>query len=373
MLHEQAVVRDSIEWFLDLDYPRDLFRICLVTTAQETCDTGETTAEMVERLFKNDLGGRMLHLHVGGKNKATQLNRALELLRDELHFIGLENSLIGVYDADSRPDKGVLREVDRERNVHPEAVAFQQPAAYFNNLSELPGGIWGAYLRSRPLYNLRFCLFRELPAYFRSRWIGRNRVVRLLAASPNHFLGHGEFIRASFLAGPNPFPEPSADTSLGTRLSLQGFQIAPLRTFDTAETPRKVRTLFWQGIVWHQGGALIFRDLRDSLKDGVRIRGWHLSLVLKRLLENYIWAFGPLTYCIGLALGVAWGARRRRSQAPRLGRHRRAHLHRPHRSRGQDGLLRGIAGGTGKRNRRAAAANQPAGSRHGYSDGDHHA
>jgi hypothetical protein len=167
---------------------------------------------------------------------------------------------------------------------------------YVSGFDRLPRGLRGAYLRSRPLYNLRFCLYREVPGFYRS--IAANRsgslLLRTVFSSPNHFLGHGEFIRLRTLSSVGGFPPPSADTSLGTLLSFLGNAVVPLSTFDVGESPASIGTLIRQGATWYAGCALYLRDLRLAFARGACLAPRHLVMVFKRWLENMIWCIGPI-------------------------------------------------------------------------------
>ncbi len=213
--------------------------------------------------------------------------------------------VLGVFDADSRPELHVLRDLDRAAQGEPSAHAFQQPALYFAGFNDLPRGVRGAYIRSRPLYNLRFCLYREVPGFLRSVAAGHycSSLVHTLLASPNHFLGHGEFVRLHLLRSVGGFPPPSADTSLGTLLSYLGYAIVPLTTFDVGQTPASVSGLIRQGANWYAGCVLYVRDLRLALKLGASLSLVHLLMALKRWLENMIWCLGPIIF----TLSVIWG------------------------------------------------------------------
>src|SRR5262249_35924747 len=118
-------------------------------------------------------------------------------------------------------------------------------------------------------------------------------LLRTILSSPNHFLGHGEFIRVRTLRSVGGFPPPSADTSLGTLLSFLGNSVVPLNTFDVGETPASVGMLIRQGATWYAGCALYLRDLRLALAKSARLEPRHLLMVFKRWLENMIWCIGP--------------------------------------------------------------------------------
>lgn len=310
MFDEATVARATIDHFRSLSYPTGLLTLAIITTARErAADHMPTTADCVRARLKSigDLGPRTLHIHVqsGDSCKAGQLNLALAILRNQRDSIIHPESIIGVYDADSRPDRRVLLEVDAESTRRPDILAFQQGASYFSNFDTLPTGLRGMYLRARPFYNLRFCFYRELPGFARSVKATKSGLIaRCLLCSPNHFLGHGEFIRLKTLDTFGGFPPPSVDTSLGTMLSLAGYAIAPLGTMDQAETPPSLRALYLQGITWYSDCASYWKDLKRVLPPGVRPNPMQVIMILRRWLENMIWCVGPIALLVTMVLAL---------------------------------------------------------------------
>jgi len=270
-------------------------------------DQMPSTADCVRTRLKSigDIGPRTLHIHLqsGDSCKADQLNSALAILRNQRDAFTHPESIIGVYDADSRPDRRVLLEVDAESTRRPDIQAFQQGASYFTNFDTLPTGLQGMYLRARPFYNLRFCFYRELPGFARSVKATKSGLVaRCLLCGPNHFLGHGEFIRLRTLDTFGGFPSPSGDTSLGNMLSFAGYAIAPLGTMDQAETPPSLRALYLQGIVWYSECASYWKDLKRVLPPGACPNPVQMIMVLRRWLDNMIWCFGPIALLATMVL-----------------------------------------------------------------------
>jgi hypothetical protein len=310
MFDEAAIANDTIDHFRSLSYPTELLTLAIITTAQECAiDHAPTTAECVRTRLKNigNIGPRILHIHVqsGDSCKARQINSALAILRDQRDASIHPESIIGVYDADSRPDRRVLQEVDAESTRRPDIEAFQQGASYFSNFDTLPTGLRGMYLRARPFYNLRFCFFRELPGFARSvKAMKSGLIARCLLCGPNHFLGHGEFIRLRTLDRFGGFPSPSVDTSLGNMLSFAGYAIAPLGTMDKAETPPSLRALFLQGIVWYSDCASYWKDLKRVLPPGVWPNPVQMTMVLRRWLDNMIWCLGPIALLVTMMFAV---------------------------------------------------------------------
>ena len=308
MFDEQAVARAAIDHFRSLSYPAEFLTLAIITTARErAADHMPTTADCVRAHIKRigDIGPRTLHIHVqsGDSGKAAQLNSALAILRNQHDPFIHPESIIGVYDADSRPDRRVLQEVDAESTRRPDILAFQQGASYFTNFDNLPTGLRGVCLRARPFYNLRFCFFRELPGFARSVKASKSGLIaRCLLSGPNHFLGHGEFIRLRTLDTFGGFPSPSVDTSLGNMLSFAGYAIAPLRTMDQAETPPSLRALYLQGIVWYSDCASYWQDLKRVLPPGVCPNPVQIIIALRRWLDNMIWCLGPIALLTSMVL-----------------------------------------------------------------------
>lgn len=298
MLHEENVAEEAIHHFLRLEYDASLYKVLVVTSARELQKQNETTFEVVQRLRSSDPSGRIIHFHTNGNDttKSDQMNQALQWLNETSPPWWTSSAVIGVYDADSRPELHTLSELDRAVRENPNDCAFQQPAMYLSGFDLLPRGLQGAYVRSRPLYNLRFCLFREIPGYFRSMIATRSTstAVRTVLSSPNHFLGHGEFVRSHTLASVGGFPRPSADTSLGTILSFMGHAVVPLSSFDIGQTPASAGLLVRQGANWYAGCSMYLEDLANALSKGARPSLVHVVMKFKRWLENIIWAFGPI-------------------------------------------------------------------------------
>lgn len=298
MLYEQDIAEETISYFLRLEYDPALYKLLVITSARESQEKGATTHDVVQRFQHAECSGKIIHFHTNGSDttKADQMNQALEWLEEAKPPWWSADVVVGVYDADSRPEFHTLREVDRATRENPNDSAFQQPAVYLSGFERLPSGCRGAYLKSRPIYNLRFCLFREIPGLYRSMIATRSKSVIVNAAmsSPNHFLGHGEFIRVRTLLAVGGFPKPSADTSLGTMLSFMGYAVVPLSSFDIGQTPPSIRMLIRQGSTWYSGAALYLDDLVNALTKGAHFSIRHPIMLFKRWLENMIWAAGPI-------------------------------------------------------------------------------
>lgn len=302
VFEEKRVVRATIQHFAKLEYPSEYFHVVLVGSARESGTDGETTSTVINKALDEFRLPNFHSFTADGNDrcKADQLNQAIARLAEKNASWWSDDVIVAVYDADSRPDYVSLQNVANAAARHPNVNVFQQPSLYLNNFGSVPRGFFRRMLQSRPLYNLRFCLYRELPGYYRSLMAGRMKagIFSSLLRSPNHLLGHGEFVRRRVLEAIGGFPPPSGDTSLGTVLSFMREPIYPLSTFDYAETPEKPGMLAFQGANWYAGCALYTRDLKIALNTGQSLSATDLIMCFKRWLENMIWCLGPILWLL---------------------------------------------------------------------------
>ena len=308
MYQEKRMAQEALAHFANLNYPKNQFHLVVITTAREDVVGGENTTSVVGAIL-NKIKLENAHLfEADGTDfcKADQLNQALSWLGRSKPAWWTHDTIVGVYDADSRPEHTSLLDVAAIEGRHPGINLFQQPSLYLTNFYDMPPSIWRKILQSRPLYNLRFCLCRELPGFFRSvRCLQYNSFgFSLIARSPNHLLGHGEFIRRRTLEEIGGFPPPSGDTSLGTVLSFKGEAVYPLSTFDLGESPNKIGMLAFQGANWYAGCAHYMRDLRLALNSGCKLSAVHFVMCFKRWLENMIWCVGPILWLLSLLFSI---------------------------------------------------------------------
>lgn len=308
VFEEKRVVRAAIQHFAMLDYPSEDFHVVLVSSARESSADGETTSVEINKALAESRLPNFHSFTADGSDrcKADQLNQAIAWLADHNAPWWSDDAIVAVYDADSRPDLESLQNAAHAAARNPSVNVFQQPSLYLNNFGSVPRGFFRGILRSRPLYNLRFCLYRELPGYYRSLMAGQMKagIFSTLFRSPNHLVGHGEFVRWRILETIGGFPPPSGDTSLGTVLSFLGEPIYPLSTFDYGETPEQAGMLAFQGANWYAGCALYLRDLKIALHTGRSLSAADLIMCFKRWLENMIWCLGPILWLLAFVVSA---------------------------------------------------------------------
>ncbi|MBC3839449.1 glycosyltransferase [Streptacidiphilus sp. 4-A2] len=160
-LREQRVIERTLAHLRSLDYPADRFEIIVAVDHKETGE--RTTAQVVEEYAKHHPDGAPVSVvsHRGpGQRRSLQLNAALDRIRERVEERRPESRiLVGVYDADSRPEAQTLAYIDDQARRDPDATAFQQTVTYLANASELSGR---GLLHAMAVY--QSLLLRDTPA-----------------------------------------------------------------------------------------------------------------------------------------------------------------------------------------------------------------
>ncbi|MFI9306951.1 glycosyltransferase [Streptomyces triculaminicus] len=250
-LREQNVIEDTLAHLRRLDYPADRFEIVVAVDGKETDEP--TTARVVEEYAKHHPDGAPITVvaHTGpGQRRSLQLNVALDhVLERVAERPPQERVLVGVYDADSRPERQVLAYLDDHLLRRPEAMAFQQTVTYLDNHEELAGrGLVHANAVYQSLWNYAF----EIPRLLASRdRLTTGRTLRF----PPYCMGHGEFfdLRALRLIGGFPRTGPCDGIQIGFALSRAGIAVHPVPFDDACQSPTSPATIVRQHTFWYSG------------------------------------------------------------------------------------------------------------------------
>lgn len=302
VLREQKIIKETFDFLLSLEYDFSKLKIVIITTEREFLDkktlkqqpsTPEIVKQLIPTLNKNlnkELFFNIHYLYRRGV-KSDQLNYALnKLLKENPKIFESKNFYIGLYDADSKTDKSILKFLadDAIKNNFP--IVYQQPTIYLKNYDLLPNNINGLFMKSFALWQTRYSLGYEIPMFLNSAINTRRRLAKM-----EYCIGHGLFIRADFLKKIGFFPTPIEDTRFGHILSYLKEEITLLPVFEITEVTHKISRLIKQTSVWFTGESFIINDwkIANKIRGVEKIRS--LSLILHKLFRNFIWAIeGPI-------------------------------------------------------------------------------
>lgn len=286
-LRESAVIFETISALRRFDYPADRVEIVIALDAKE--DGAITTADVVASyLAEHSHDGSnvtSVTFHGEQQRRSLQLNAALDDVRNRVHHRRITGPVVvGVYDADSRPDPRTLAYIDWTiRTTRRDLVAFQQTVSYLLNADEL---------RSTPLVHAN--------AVYQSVWNLVFETSRLLASQracehnrpllfPPYCIGHGEFFSLTALNEIGGFPRtgPCDGIQIGFALSRAAIPVIPVPFDDSCQSPTDLRTIVRQHTYWYSGNLQFFAWYRPTSLDPKIIAAnvCHIALNLKWLLR----------------------------------------------------------------------------------------
>ncbi|PJE64769.1 MAG: hypothetical protein COU90_00680 [Candidatus Ryanbacteria bacterium CG10_big_fil_rev_8_21_14_0_10_43_42] len=257
VLREQRVLRETVEWFLSLDYPRDKLTIAIVTTEQEytTRADGQTTVELAA-LLHDEYGHAVWHIHYPETRgeKVHQLNYAISVILEEDALADSE-MFIALYDADSRPHPQTLKWVSTLSVANRRQQILQQSAIFLQNFSDMKsrnGFIVAKLLQANAILQTRWTLAHEIPRILRQGYALRRWNRRLFLS---HCVGHGLFLRKDVMRELRRLPTETLteDLFMGFVLSLLREPIQLVPVFESADMPYSLKSALLQKYVWFYG------------------------------------------------------------------------------------------------------------------------
>jgi hypothetical protein len=298
-LREQNVIEGTLKHLRSLRYPADRFEIVVAVDVKEAGP--RDTAQVVREYRDNNPDGapvRLVTYRGGEQRRSLQLNAALAWVRADLARRPRRGRvLIGVYDADSRPEPESLAYIDGLARDEPEARAFQQTVTYLENHREL---------MDRPLVHAN--------AVYQSLWNHSLEIPRLLASRdrlaagrslpyPPYCMGHGEFFDLDTLVAVGGFPHagPCDGIQIGFALSRAGVAIHPVPFDDSCQSPTTPAAIRRQHTFWYSGNLQFVRWYTP----GSRVKGTVLPVLTHCVLAGK-WLVRPGVVALALA-----GAQRR--------------------------------------------------------------
>ncbi len=260
--NEETVIRRCLEGILNIDYPKDKMQIIVVDGKSED-NTGKICSEFSERYPENI----KIISEKTSNGKPAALNLALPYINGEL---------VGVFDADSLPEKDVLSKV---------AYYFQD-----QKLKALQGRTTSLNEKNNALTRV---IAIEERAWFQALMSGREKLQLFVPLT-----GSCQFVRASVLEELGGWDENSLteDVELALRLVEKNhhIQYAP-DVCSGQETPNNIGSLINQRVRWYRG------YMETAIKYG-RL----LDNVNKRTVDAEISMAGPFMMVVSLLSYINW-------------------------------------------------------------------
>ncbi|MFQ5946527.1 MAG: glycosyltransferase family 2 protein [Anaerolineae bacterium] len=287
---EEAVIGSTLQSLLALRYPGDQFEILVV-------DDGSTdgTAKVVREVRRNSRD--RIHLlgvpkEVSGRGKPVVLNTGYAWLRERSRFRGDSRWIIGVFDADGRPDPDMLRK-----------------ASYQFRDSQVAGVQATVRIRNQRATWLAGMQQVEFGAFARMTQFIRMRIARSASMG-----GNGQFVRTTALDGvaldeaAGIFWDPRSlteDLELAARLALRNWDLHHLHTTSVSqEGVERLPALLRQRVRWAWGSLQVFVSyvLRLRVLRAPKVR---LRKRIDLLVNLSLFLVSPLVLVVWVAMALA--------------------------------------------------------------------
>ncbi len=246
--------------------------------------------------------GRMAH----------QLNYAIRYLLE--NRLWEDGQLLGVYNADSRPEPDTLRYLAAHRG--PGYEVFQQYGDYLGNHEDIlrRPALERAILLASSAWQNRWSVGFELFNNFKQALLADREAGSVDLLYPfNYCVGHGLFFTRPVAEETGGFSEDTQneDAVFGLELNFRKRYIRPVPYFDRASSPDSVRSLFLQKATWFFGPfqtPAYYAKLRAKFGPAGHRR--LLALSAQLFSHAVVWVLHPLLLFALFAdalLGAGWG------------------------------------------------------------------
>lgn len=257
---EQKLVEETLNYYSKIN--TENCKIIVITSEQEEYENkrygkkDKTTKECVDEYLKKTNVKSIIHFHgnyIKG-TKSTQLNFALQKIKNVLDPKEYRLCYIGVYDFDSRPNLDIVEDLGKIIDVNASPEVVQQVPINTKNYNEL--------LKNNN-YSMMVHCYQTL-----MRSVGIELALLLLHLKRIYIsmycMGAGMYIRLDTLLENNMFPEPIDDLALGYRLFLKGKRFGLLPDFNSVESPSCIREVINQDVGIFKGVFLGLFELKQK-------------------------------------------------------------------------------------------------------------
>ena len=300
VLREHSVIVGTMEHFSAMPRKNIKLLICLAGTKREKVQVGAMgtggiiNAWISKNMHIQNNGLRFYYCEADdcGGDRASQLNYAVRFMS---RFC--RPHLIGVYDADSLPERTSIQEAASRHLDNPDTV-WQQPASFIKAANRLAKSRANPVLVANALYQSAWTMIRELP-----RWIDHHashkKCPTQLFLRNDYLIGHGQYLPFSvYEKFTFPQDEITDGIQLGYRLTCAVSDIGPLYSFCSDDVPQEFSQLISQHKRWF-GGCMRLRSAYEW--SGKHIGKSSLWPVLDGFYSQLSWAAAAPVTVMALA------------------------------------------------------------------------
>ena len=298
VLREQNTIIDTIKHFEKVDNENINLTLCIACTRRELLNKDrninqKTTYEVVKEYIKQNQKIKILAFEsndVEFGDRASQLNYSLEKCCSLDSF-----SIVGVYDADSRPTESTLIEVC-ERFLTDKKISMQQPAFFISAANKMRANKENPLLIANALYQNTWSIISEIPMWYKySHTKGKGK-------GNYYFIGHGEFFPFEIIKNFSfPEREITDGIQIGYRLAMSGNQAEILYNYCSDDVPHNLRTLIQQHKRWFGGCQRLWSSYSWCKRNVGKAK---ISTLFSGIWSQFRWAFTANLFIINLIASI---------------------------------------------------------------------
>lgn len=307
VLREQNVIVNTMEHFRSLKVNNMNLMVCIAGTIREKLENDKfentkLTSDIVYEWIKSydaDPIQDLKYFYAEATDKtgdrASQLNYSVNLITKIY-----APDIIGVYDADSLPDRNTLIEVMNLYSSN-KMIICQQPVHFIKAANRMAIQKKNPILIANALYQTNWTMIRELPRWSKHHEYCTKKTMGIYKRN-DYLIGHGEFLPCK-IYNEYQFPENEVTDGiqLGYRLSMSGQDIAPLHTFCDDDVPQRIMQLIFQHKRWFGGCMRLYSSFRWSeINKGKKA----VLQLMDGYWSQFSWAYASIVSMIGICLSI---------------------------------------------------------------------
>lgn len=296
VLHEEKNIEILLHNLSCQDYPKNYYEVYVVTTQKEYLDGSRpNTIDILDRIISENKFPRLRISRIHYPNisgfKTHQLGFSFSHIRKVYGDQDVSKYFFLLLDADSEVDINTLRRFND--SIEDNIEIYQQPLLWLKNIDAIKSPLMQSFAFAQSFFSLSY----EIPMFSE----------RFFPWRLKYLVGHGLFIKGSFLIRVGGFPDIIEDVRIGRLSSFLNIKLKLVPGFGIVETAKKLKIYIKQSSVWFFGCGLFINDYLYAQKILNQKRNGKLRdyvLILYGSFKAFRWLNKGLFHLIGIALSI---------------------------------------------------------------------
>lgn len=294
-LREQNIIKETIDYFLNLINDKDNIELIIVTTEKEKYEQlldkqkrNKTTLDVVNEYISENKINKVKLFHYPHKDgiMADQLNYVMKKYKK----YNSKKTYFCVYNADSRPNSDTINSVLNiiKNQDYPEII--QQYSYAFSNLGNL-SFIMKGFALYQSNFEIKYGLINSLT------------FSNLLYT---YVVGHGLYIRLDILKKIGGFDNKfwCEDIYMSSIIRNRNIKITPVLSLENMETPKNISILIKQNANWYKTSNQWIKMIKSNLKKDKKISNSCKNWLFQRVRMNLSWLLLPFFIILSFAISI---------------------------------------------------------------------